>query len=767
MSLRSELNHAVDFDKVLEQISAFASFSCSKNEILNASCLSSRLEINDRLQEVKEAMELIRKEIKVNTAGLSDISSSVKKAEKQMVCTPRELLDIMMFLYAIRNIKQSLLESDTERLKDHASSLEYCSALLKKIQEQIDMSGSIKEDATPLLKKKNKELIDMRLMLSTKAKAFVKKHASSLMENMTTLVSNRVSVLVKAQDKNIFHGMIHGSSQSGLAYYVEPQEFIELNNAIQTITLEIDEEKRRICKELSILVSKNKVQLYSNLETATIIDCALAKAMWAIRYDGCVPMLQTRDHMLRFEQARHPLIDEKRVVANTYACDANQYCLMISGPNMGGKTVTLKTIGLFVALSHCGFPVLCHQAILPYYSSLFFDIGDNQSIENNLSTFSSHISNISKICSQCDAHSFVLLDEVGNGTDPLEGASLATAILEYLIQKGCTIITSTHYSQVKAFGKTNPHVLVSSVEFDQETLKPTYRYIPGISGASYAFDIAREYDLDSSILEKASQYKSDNEQNIEKELNRLEKLQNQVLKEKERFEHLIQDAHRIQKEAAETQKEINKKKEALDREYEERLQVMLEQKQEEAEELIQELKKKNTSKMHEQIEVKHKINLLGPEKEKDELQSEDFKVGDYVRIKDLNSHGEILDLRKKEATILTNGMKMKIKVNRLQKMPKPKIQTVSSKRVERVFKRFPLELNIIGMRVEEGLREVDKYIDQAVSHNVKQVRIIHGMGTGKLRTAVWKDLEKHPQVKSKMSGGPSEGGLGATIVLLK
>ena len=223
------------------------------------------------------------------------------------------------------------------------------------------------------------------------------------------------------------------------------------------------------------------------------------------------------------EHAKHPLIDEKKVVCNTYELTDKQACLMISGPNMGGKTVTLKTIGLFVALAHAAFPVLCHKAILPFYQSMYFDIGDHQSIENNLSTFSSHISRLSHICQKSDENSFILLDEIGNGTDPLEGASLAVAILEYLISKRSTIITSTHYSQVKTYGKANDSVLVSSVEFNPETLKPTYKYIPGVSGASYAFHIAREYNLEESILERADFLKNENEKQTEKELEKLRK----------------------------------------------------------------------------------------------------------------------------------------------------------------------------------------------------------------------------------------------------
>lgn len=764
-----ELNQAIDFDKVLEQISSFASFSCAKDEILNAVPSFDKLAIQQDLDYVQEAMDLVRNQTDISFAGCTDVSFEVKQAQKQITLSSQELHDISMFLSSVKSVKSSLESTDTILLKDLSESMDSCNDLIKQITSMIDMSGSIKDDATDLLRRKHKQLVDTRLSLQDRARNFLKRNSSYLMENMTTTIGGRLSVLVKVQDKNKFGGMIHGQSQSGLATYVEPSEFVEMNNHIQSIQNEIEEEKKRICRDLSKKVDAKALFILSDLETMTILDVAFTKAKWAHRYDGCIPIIHSNSHSMRLEHARHPLIDEKKVVPNTYALKSSEHCLMISGPNMGGKTVTLKTIGLFVALSHAGFPVLCHHASIPYFRSIWFDIGDNQSIMNNLSTFSSHISRLSRICKECNSHSFILLDEIGNGTDPLEGSSLAIAILEYLINRQCTVVTSTHYSQVKSFGKTNPHILVSSVEFDGETLMPTYRYIPGISGASYAFSIAKQYSLMDSILDKAEFYKSQNEENIERELEKLERLQNLALIDKERFTKLIEDAHRIQKEAHEEKRKWEAKNKDLNETFESRLQEMLDEKEQEANEIIKELRSMKSSKQHQQSDLLHEIHVLQQENVTQEVEKDEvFKVGDYVQIDDLNTHGEIVDIRKKEAFILTNGMKMKVKLNRLHKIHKPQIQKPTRKsHVDRTFTRFPLELNLIGMRVEEGLKTLDDYIDQAVYHKVKQVRIIHGMGTGALRSAVWKDLDKHPMVQNKMAAGPNEGGLGATVVLLK
>lgn len=764
---KMELDQSIDYQSVLDQVASYASFSCSKKRIQDSMPLDSRFEIQEELDLVKEGIAFEQSGTLLNMAGCTDISNAVKKASKRMTLTGQELIEVSNFMNACIQVYKTFQDSEYEDLKSISQSMDISYPLVKSIQEKIDATGQVKEDATPFLKQKHRECTDTRLTLQDKARGFIKKNSNSLMESMTTTIQNRICVLVRVQDKNKFGGMVHGQSQSGHAFYVEPNSFVSYNNKIQETESLINEEKMRICRELTKEVAKKDVALLSNLETMTWIDSIFAKAKWCVQNDGCVPFIHTKDHHFRLEHARHPLIDSKKVVPNTYVCKSNEYCLMISGPNMGGKTVTLKTIGLFVTLAHAGFPVICHEAHIPYYQSLWFDIGDQQSIANNLSTFSSHVSKISKICESCDENSFILLDELGNGTDPLEGASLAVAVLEYLIEKKCTIITSTHYNQVKTFGKTNPHVLVSSVEFDMDTLKPTYKYLPGISGSSYAFDISRQYHLDDSILVRANELKEENSQSVDKELERLENLQTEVLQEKERFRHLIDEAHKIQREAYEEKEKIEIKKKEFDASYEESLNAMLEEKKQEAQEIIRELKHLKTDKIHKQTEKLHQLNMMQVKIE-DKKEAQKIVVGDYVQIEGVNTHGEVLEIRRKEATILTNGMKMKVKLNQLKKIRRPNVKKENKKSyVSKGFKRFPLELNLIGMHVDEAIDALDKYLDDAVVHRVKQVRIVHGMGTGALRNAVWKDLEKQPNVKSKMAGGPGEGGLGATIVLLK
>lgn len=771
-SFRQELDQALDLGDVLSQIAGYASFSGSARRIRESLPVTDRLFVRGQLDLAREARDFAQNGQSASLAGITDIRELLQMAEKGQVLTTQELLEIYLFLRAAAMLADSFDQELYPGLAELADSLVTDSRLESAIAQAVGMDGTLKSDASPTLVRLNRELAQAKSALAARGREFVKKNSSALMETMTTSIAGRLCVLVKAQDKYRFGGMIHGSSQSGQAFYVEPSTFVEANSHIQSLQAEIEEEKHRICRELSRRVGAAAFTLESDFETVTEIDTALAKGRWVISVDGSIPSLQDRDLSLRLIHAAHPLLDREKAVANDYRLKAGQQVLMISGPNMGGKTVTLKTVGLCAVLAQSGFPVPAHEALLPWYEDMWFDIGDNQSISENLSTFSSHMTRISSLVNGAGKGTFALLDEVGNGTDPLEGASLAVAVLENLIQSGATVLTSTHYSQVKSWGKADPAVLVSSMEFDAQSLKPTYRYVEDVSGASYAFDIAARCGLKSEVIERARQRKELEASQVERELENLERLQETVRKKEERFGALIEDAHRLQKEADQEKAKAQKERTRIREDYAASLDAMLEEKRTEAERIIQDLKGKE--KLHELVADRTRLNSL----QEDEALLEPapspaaknhvFKVGDYVRLTGLNTHGEILDIRRKEATVLANGIKTRVKLSALEPMARPVItKPARTHRVDSVASRFPSELNLIGMHVEEGLQTLDRYLDQAVVHHASVVRIIHGMGTGKLRAAVWKDLSRRNTIKKYEAAGPSEGGLGATIVTLR
>lgn len=768
---RQELENALDFDTVLTQIASFASFSRSAEKILNAMPEDNLPAIRYALSLAEEGLAFERSGSVLSIGGIQDVTAEVAQAEKGMTLAPADLLAVASFLAACRTVSAAFDPEQYPQLADVAGTIDICSHLFDEIGKCIDLSGSVKEDATSRLRALHQQQLRLKADLGNAGRQFLKKNASSLMENMTTTIGGRLCVLIKASDKNKFGGMIHGSSQSGQAFYVEPNSFVDLNNEIQAAAAEIEEEKKRICRELSQAVKRKASALYADLDSLELIDTALAKGRWAAAKDGTIPILHTHSHDLRLEHAVHPLLDMQTAVPNTYTLQGQQRALMISGPNMGGKTVTLKTIGLFTALAQAGFPVSAHRAVLPFYEQMFFDIGDNQSIQNNLSTFSSHVKHLTSITDAASSRTFVLLDEAGNGTDPLEGASLAQAVLEYLVSQDATVITSTHYDSLKAYGKSDPRILVSSVEFDPVTLKPTYRYLPGVSGASYAFAIASQFSMKPEILERADALKKENESEVQRQLEHLEHLQADVQAQKDRFSSLVADAHALQKETQQEKEKWDRRKAALDADYETRLDAMLEEHRKEAREILADMRKAN-GPYHEQIARMRRFDEMEPEIRRIKEaapSSRPLQVGNYVHVEVLNNHGEIVELKKKKAVVSINGKKITVGTDQLTLITKPKPQKAQRTRhKERTFEAFPMELNLIGMRVEEALSALDHYLDQAVVHRIKNVRIIHGVGTGALRSAVWKDLaSRKNMIRSYASGGPGEGGLGATVVELK
>lgn len=764
---------ALDFPVVLEQFASFAASSKTAQKIREAAILEDVYLMRHDLSLALEAFVYLQKGGTLSLGELRDITQHVQTAQKKITLLPSELLDISFFLAACQATSQAFDDQQTPLLHEIASTLTPCKSLSQQIDASIDLSGQVRMDATAKLRNLNNALIQARADLANGARRFIRTHESSLVDTVTVSSGSRVCVLVKAADKYKFGGMVHGMSQSQAACYLEPDVLVELNNRVADTLMEIENEKKRICQELTSIVAKNAQALLSNDESMEIIDLAIAKGHWMNVHDGCIPTLHTKNHQLRIEHAVHPLLDPKTAVANRYSMSNQTNCLMITGSNMGGKTVTLKTIGLFLLLAHCGYPVSAHEALLPVYRQFYFDIGDEQSIENNLSTFSAHATKLAHIVKHCDENTFVLLDEIGSGTDPQEGAALAQAVLETLMDKGATILTSTHYSQVKTFGSTHPHVQVGSVEFDPETLKPTYRYLEGVSGSSCAFPIARQLGMPQDVLQRANDIKEENESETTRQLEVLETRQAELQKQKDRFDALIANAHNLQRQAKHDQEKWQEMKERLDREYSKELEDMLYEKKEEARKIIKVLRDQTNSQNHEQIEQLGKLDALNQpiEQSKQEQPVQEaisFKAGDYVRIPSLNNHGEIQSIRRGKANVLVNGRRVVVKVDQLLPMEKPKApKRIRKQHIDRQFKAFPMELNLIGMRVEEGIDALDHYLDQAVYHRIKNVRIIHGMGTGALRNAVWENLRKHPQVKQITAAGPGEGGLGATLVELK
>lgn len=742
-----------DLELVLAQFAHYASFSGSKEAIEQASWQHSFIAIQESLVLIKDALDYERLP---GFSGLSNLDELIQRAQKKQVLSSEGLGQIRTCLAAIRTMKQVVNQG--EHLLEMVETLQPLRPLYTAIDQVVDGHGAIRMEASPLLLQLQDERFQARADLTHVASEYIQRHQALLMEKNTFMSEGCLVVLVKTSEKNRLKGRLLGPSQSGSAWYFQPDAFFKHQQKIDQIDQAIEQEAYRLRKELTQQVEKEAKRLLSNVQTATLVDVAFAKAKWVIDHEGCLPHF-SQQAGFRFLNARHPLLDHP-VAQDLVVRD--KACLMMTGPNMGGKSVCLKTIGLFYWLAHAGFPVLADFAALHFVPDLFVEMGDGQSIVDHLSTFSSHLTHLSAMLKTIQPGSLVVLDELGNGTDPNQGAYLAVALIEALLEKNCLVVVSTHFEPVKQFGLTDDRVLVASVGFDLDKMLPTYEVKLGVAGASYAFSLARHCDLPEEIVARAEYLMKQNEQILSKRLDQLSLSQQKIDQQKAKFDEVIANVHAMQRQVRQEKEAWDKEKESLKDQTEQELAEWLADQQAQAKQVIADLKVMQVAKPHELIQ---KLSELKPEPlrpEPSSLSKHEFKVGDYVKVTGLDSHGEIVQIRRKEAVINTNGTKLQIKLNRLEPMKRPNIEKKKVAVRYRQQTRFPLECNLIGMRTEEASQVLLDYLDQAVAHKAKQVRIVHGLGTGALRQAVAKLLDQHPQVKSSSLAE----GMGATIVEL-
>lgn len=766
----------LELDLVKEQVARHASFSLGKQLIRQMTPRFDALWVKRELTRVKEAYALVVRFGNMPFGGIHDTKDSIEAAMKEMTLTPSELREIADSTRAVEQMRKYMKASDLETplIRELTDSFAQHQQLAASVEHCISMNSEVLDNASAKLKSIRKSILSCNGDISSEVQRFISRNANKLMDTITTVRNERTCVLVKISEKNSVDGFVHGESASGQTAYVEPRSLLVLNNRLQALKSQEQEEITRILFELSQQVKAVGHELLGNLETFALLDSIFARGLWTKAQDGCIAELNTRDDHLFLKAARHPLIDPQRVVANTYEIRKPHHSLLITGSNTGGKTVTLKTIGLFVALTMSGMPLSAEEAVVPLFDALYVDIGDDQSIQESLSTFSSHISKLADICDHASTRSLVLLDELGSGTDPKEGEPLAVAVLDHLRAIGAMVIATTHYSALKTYGADNEDILLSSVEFDMELMKPTYRYIEGISGQSNAFEIARRYGLKDSIIQFAKSRKEADRSKADVAMEKLEHslMENHELKEK--LNARLQDVKQLQEDLEREKQQLeNRRKEILET-VKEDARKQLEASLEEAQDIIEELKQmQSDAKPHEISDRKAKLNKLSQledeagQSEHIERKKTSYQVGDYVKISKLSYYGEIVSMNKEKVCVLANGMKMNTTIHDIEPAVRQVQKTKKKGYSKASVRAFSMECNVIGMRVAEALPIIDKYLDNAMLAKANNVRIIHGMGTGALRKGVHDFLKRNPRVESFHMGGQGEGGLGATVVALK
>ena len=755
----------LEFNLVLEQIAAFASFSLGKEEVLNTKPSYSKLIVSRNLALMSDALECTIKNGSFAFTGLSDISGIVQHAEKSATLHPEDIALVGRFIKGVQRVKAQFdaFEEKYDHLNDLFESLMGLASLDQAIYHALGDGSRVLDSASAHLRETRRAISQLEGSIDKKLQDYMQKHKDSLSENIISLQQGRQTFLIKPSEKNKLEGTIYGASASGQSLYFEPSFLSRYQNELNQLKHSENMEIDRICGELSFAIKEESVELLANLETTTLLDALFAKAAWASKHDGVVASLND-DHLL-IKDARHPLIDPKNVVSNTYTMLPPHKMVLISGPNTGGKSVSLKTMGLTVLMTLSGCPVLAQEAEVMMVDNIFVDIGDQQSIEKNLSSFSAHIETIKQVTQEATGKSFILLDELGSQTDPLEGESLSMAILDYFRKIGSYVVATTHFSGLKKYGTMHDDILVSSVAFDLNTLSPTYRYQENVMGDSNAFAIAKKLGLQDDIIDaafsykQASQYETDHLMEIlEARIFEAEEMKKELAEKEAAFEN--QELAMTQKQAEMVAQFENEKAQ-----WQAEQEALLADKLAQADMLIEDINK--ASRPDFRKEARENIASMIDD---NEVLDETIKVGDRVQLNATNQVGTVESIERKTAFVSIGGLKVSVNLNKISKVAEkvqPKRSKVRRSHSVKTLSTYKLETNVIGMRVAEALPLVDKYIDECAVHNVKQARIVHGHGTGALRTAVHESLRKNKHVRSFELATLGEGGAGATIVHLK
>ena len=707
-----------------------------------------------------------------NLAALKDLEIYLHQLQRGKILELPEIYDFLIHLQIVQELKQFQKNLSTESYPftfQYIQQLFYFSSIVNQIQFCIAPNFTIYDHASSDLKSIKKRIRQCEEEIKNILQQLLKRYADYVTDYLIASKNNHLVLPIKASYKNAIKGMIIDTSDSGQTYYIEPQEVIELNLRLESLKYEQGVEEKRIIKALCQMLLKEKEAFYKNNEALKELSFLYLKGCYGLEKGYEIATLN--DSYISLIQAKHPLIDAQKVIPNDYVLGKNhQRILVISGPNAGGKTVSIKTIALLVYMNQCGLPLPVQNASLKIFKHLFVDIGDEQSIEESMSGFSSHMANVAKILKNADEHSLVVLDELGSKTDPKEGEALAKAILDDLDDRKIMALVTTHYVGIKDFAKTSSSILLSSMSFDENTMTPTYKLLFNVVGRSYALEISTRLGISSSIIEKAKKYKDEDTSTLEHLIDSM----NQQKKEEElrlfnikKQEETIQQLKiKLQKE----QEELQQKKQKIIQDYKKQQEDILEQTKKEVQLLISQLQ--NTNK--EEFKLHHKNAILSQlqqlqEEEKQELQVEEFHIGDDVYVKTLQNYGKIQEIKNQYAIILSNNTSIKVSLKDLKKAQGQPKKTTSKPLLypQDRLPNVPTSINVVGYRVEEALNVLTSYLDQALLANYPSVTIIHGLGTGTLKKAIQEFLKQRSFVKSYRSGGYGEGGTGVTIVQLK
>lgn len=781
----------LEYDKIIDRLVSFAASDKAKERLKKLVPMTDIHDINAALSETSDALSRVYAKGAVSFGGVHDIGASVKRLEIGSSLNTVELLHISSLLTAAARVK-NYYEDTTDSLTGYFHALEPLTPLNTEIKRCILSEDEISDDASANLRSIRRQKVLAAERIHTELNKMLNSSSvrNCLQDFVITSRSGRYCLPVKAEYKSQVPGMVHDQSATGSTLFIEPAAVVKLNNDIRELELKEQAEIEAILAELSAKASEFTDELLMDFQVLTTLDFIFAKAQMSKQYKCSCPVMNTNNY-INIKKGRHPLIDPHKVVPIDIYLGKDFNLLIITGPNTGGKTVSLKTVGLLTLMAQSGLhiPALDHSE-LAVFDNVFADIGDEQSIEQSLSTFSSHMTNTVSILKEADAHSLILFDEIGAGTDPTEGAALAISILNDLHKRGITTMATTHYSEIKVYALTTDGVENACCEFDVESLRPTYRLLIGIPGKSNAFAISKKLGLPDYIIKDASARMDADDVQFEDLLSDLEHSRITIEKERAEINAYKQEIQQLKDELKTKSDRLDERRDKILRKANEEAAAILKDAKEYADQTIKtmnkhgmtvkELEKQRSAirdKMNKRQE-KLSVQAAKPKAHKAHDISE-FKVGTHVRVLSMNLIGTVTapPSPKGEITVQMGSLSTKTKINNLEilvgyKDPEeakkaPKGAGGSGKIKMSKAASISHEINLLGLTVDEAVAKLDKYLDDAYISRIPQVRIVHGKGTGALRNGVTAYLRGVPYIKSFRLGEIGEGDTGVTIVDFK
>ena len=793
--MNEKVLQTLEYNKIIDQLVSFASSPSGREFCQNLKPQTDRDWIETTQRETSDALTHILTKGELSFYGIRDIRPSLKRLDIGSSLGSHELLDIAKLLSAAASVKnyfrQALREDDStgDSLDERYQLIEPLSPLMQEIRRCIPDRDTIADDASAGLSQVRRQLKLTNDRIHEQLNSILSGSARSMLQDsIITMRNGRYCLPVKAEYRSSFRGMLHDQSATGSTLFIEPAAVVKLNNDIRQLELQEQEEIDKILADLSNLAAEQSFFLEQDYRVLCELDFIFARAMLSKKMRGTRPLFPVEGY-IEIKKGRHPLIDAKKVVPIDIHIGKDFSLLVVTGPNTGGKTVSLKTVGLFCLMGQAGLHIPAFDnSSLKIFDEIYADIGDEQSIEQSLSTFSSHMVNTVSILEKADSNSLVLFDELGAGTDPTEGAALATAILANLHKRGCLVMATTHYSELKLYALQTPDVQNACCEFDISTLQPTYRLLIGIPGKSNAFAISGKLGLSSEIIEDAKERVSSDAQNFEDVLSDLEASRIKLEQEHKTISENRKEISQLKKELREKTEKLEQSREKILQNANQEASRILAEAKTVADDTIRKYTKWAKSDRHiqemekERAELRNRMNKhqnqssSKPQKRKKKsIKASDLMIGSNVHILTLNADGTVSTLPNEKGDLFVQAglLRTQVNIKDLELLPEEKPKQTEKRhsgsgkiRIDKAAS-VHQEVNLIGMTVDEAMPVLNKYLDDAYLAHMTQVTVIHGRGTGALRKAVHQQLARLKYVKSYRLGEFGEGDMGVTIVTFK